>query len=96
MAASDFFANTADEVKAEIERIERALREPQTADRYCQLYAAQQALVWAWDPARAAAPYRTIQLGKVQPLATDIPEGSEGYSAVPHRLPSSDTCSRIC
>jgi hypothetical protein len=63
-------------IERERARIEVALREPQTPERYCQLYAAQQALAWATEPTGYASPYDTIQRGRVLPLR-DILEGSE-------------------
>ena len=54
-------------ISRELGRLEAALHEPQTADRYCQLYAAQQALAWALEPNGIAAPYDAIQRGRVQP-----------------------------
>jgi hypothetical protein len=55
-------------IERELNRIEAALREPQTDERYCQLYAAQQALAWATEPDGFKSPYETIQRGLVQPL----------------------------
>jgi hypothetical protein len=68
------------ELKIELERIEVALREPQTEERYCALYGAQQALCWAMNPVGFKSPYRTIQLGLVRP-PTDIPVGPADYLA---------------
>ncbi len=56
------------EIAAELAHIETALREPQTDERYYQLYAAQQALAWALNPGTVASPYLTIQRGLVRPL----------------------------
>lgn len=61
-------------VRTELEKIEVALREPQTDEQYTQLYAAQQALAWALSPGAFASPYQTIQSGLVQPL-TGTPAG---------------------
>lgn len=83
---------SADRICDELGNIERALREPQSPDRYCQLYAAQQALVWAIDPNAFAAPYATIQRGLVHPITRDIPEGSKGYLARNHPPQSSNIC----
>lgn len=57
-------------IKRELERIEGALREPQSADRYCQLYAAQQALAWVSDPVMFSAPFDTVDQGRVTPIDT--------------------------
>jgi hypothetical protein len=67
-------------IARELERLEKALGEPQTDERYCQLYAAQQALAWAVDPDGFASPYATIQRGLVRPL-TGTREGSEDCQA---------------
>lgn len=72
-------------VQREYERIADAMRLPQTDDRYCQLYSAQQALAWASDPESYAAPSDTISNGKVQPLTQDTPAGSEDCSDVVRR-----------
>jgi hypothetical protein len=67
-------------VSRELARLEAALREPQTEERYCQLYAAQQALAWATEPVGFATPYETILRGRIQPLTGTL-EGSEDCSA---------------
>jgi len=46
------------EISAELERIERALQEPQIDERYMQLYAAQQALTWATNAGCLHGPTR--------------------------------------
>jgi hypothetical protein len=80
------------QVRVELERIERALRDPQTDERYCQLYAAQQALAWALSPSEFMSPFTAIQLGRVRSLTGTL-EGSEDCQAA-RRLPrSSDTYS---
>jgi hypothetical protein len=63
-----FFAQRADQIQDELERIERGLRDPETDQRYCQLYAAQQALAWAMNPGGYASPFATIQRRLVRPL----------------------------
>jgi hypothetical protein len=55
-------------VERELGKITQAMAMPQEADRYCQLYAAQQALAWASDPSAFAAPSAVIVGGLVQPL----------------------------
>ncbi len=56
-------------------RIEAALHDPATTpERYCQYYAAQQALSWALDPNGARSPFETIESGAVQPLVWDKDE----------------------
>lgn len=54
---------------AELARIADAMRKPDLPpDKYCQLYVAQQALTWAFEPGTAAAPFDVVMSGKVQPL----------------------------
>jgi hypothetical protein len=79
-------------IRTELDRIETALRDPQTDERYCQLYAAQQALAWAMNPSGFASPFATIQRGLVRPLS--IPEGLRDYRAECRHSSSLDTCSR--
>lgn len=67
-------------IAKEIERIELALREPQTDERYCALYGAQQALRWAIDQVGFKSPYLTIQLGLVRP-PIHTPEEPVSYPA---------------
>lgn len=67
-----------DVLREELEKIEVALREPQTEERYCALNGAQQALCWAMNPVGFASPYRTIQRGLVRP-PMDIPEEPASY-----------------
>lgn len=57
-------------VARELERIAVALQGPQPPKRYCELYAAQQALSWSLDPLNYAAPTEVIVGGFVQPLIT--------------------------
>ena len=47
-------------VERELNRIEAALRQPQSGNAYIELYAAQQALVWALEPTGFASPYKMI------------------------------------
>lgn len=47
-------------IQRELEKVEKALREPQYAEQYDQLYAAQQALSWALDPYGFRPPFATI------------------------------------
>jgi hypothetical protein len=55
-------------VQRELDRIAGALREPQPPKRYCELYAAQQALSWALDPEHFASPVIAIAEGRIQAL----------------------------
>jgi hypothetical protein len=52
-------------VARELALISKALLEPQSAKRYVELYAAQQALSWSLDPANFASPLATIQEGRI-------------------------------
>lgn len=55
-------------MRDELDNIAKAMRSPDLApERYCQLYAAQQALAWASGQS-AAAPCEVIMSGRVQPL----------------------------
>lgn len=67
-------------IQRELDRIASALRSPQSADRYCQLYAAQQALSWALDPTGFATPSDTVAKG-----ITGIQEDLAGYSVRLHQ-----------
>jgi hypothetical protein len=58
-------------IQRELERLAADLREPQPPERYCALYAARQALVWAMEPGGYAAPSKVIESGAVQPLVLD-------------------------
>lgn len=71
-------------MERELERVKRGLREPQSDERYCHLYAAQQALSWALDPQGFAAPYDTIVNGKIQPLIKDTQADLEDCLVVHH------------
>jgi hypothetical protein len=48
-------------IERELDRIGRTLRNTQSGARYDELYAAQQALEWALDPASCAAPLDMIE-----------------------------------
>lgn len=47
-------------VQRELDRIGRALRGPLEGNQYDRLYAAQQALSWATDPAMFRPPYASV------------------------------------
>lgn len=53
-------------IQRELERIGDALRDPQPSNRYAELYAAQQALVWALEPEGYKSPYNML----VDPIDT--------------------------
>ena len=74
-------------IQGELERLSRSLREPQSPERYAQLYAAQQALAWAVDPETYAGPESTIQCGLVQP-PTCTQEAQANCSDAGHPLAS--------
>jgi hypothetical protein len=44
-------------IQRELDRIGNALRQPQPGREYAELYAAQQALVWALEPDGFKSPY---------------------------------------
>ncbi len=64
-------------IQREIDRIRESL--VASDPRYDELYAAQQALEWALEPSGIKSPYAMI---------TGTQEGSEGYSALCHPIPS--------
>lgn len=81
-----------DRIANELGRVSDRLRqEAGSAALYCQLYAAQQALLWAPNPEAAGAPFDVIVAGRIPPL-TDTPADSGGCSAVPHPPQSLGTC----
>lgn len=71
-------------IQRELLRVQTALREPQSDERYCWFYVAQQALSWALDPNGFSAPYDTIVEGQVMPLSAGSSAGSEDCSARSH------------
>lgn len=71
-------------VSRELERLSRALDGSVGNPRYPELYAAQQALAWALEPASAIAPYTYL---------TDMAAAAEGCSAVCHQGRLSDALS---
>ncbi len=66
-------------VKAEIDKVNQALREGPDQPYAQGLYIAQQALAWALEPGGYKPPFD---------LVMGIQEGSEGCSSHPHPLPS--------
>lgn len=61
-------------IQRELDRIGDALRQPQPNNRYAELYAVQQALLWAIEPTDFKSPYDML-------LVTSTPGGSEGCPA---------------
>jgi hypothetical protein len=57
-------------IQRELDRIGDALRQPRPNNRYAELYAAQQALIWATDPTDFKSPFDMLGV-------TSTPEGSE-------------------
>ena len=74
-------------LQRELDRIQRALRQPQIADRYRDLYAAQQALAWALEPDAFRSPYDFAVSAPIEP-ATGIPEDLGDCSALFRQLQS--------
>lgn len=66
-------------VQQELDRISAELRENQKGEKYNELYAAQQALVWALEPSAFRSPYMSVM---------GIQAGLEDCSA-PHHQPVS-------
>lgn len=78
-------------IEREINRLAAALRQLQRGETYQRLYAAQQALSWAMEPNGFASPLDSIARNATEQF-TDIQEGSEDCSPLPHPPASSDTC----
>jgi len=68
-AAPGAIKPTDDEIEKELQLIESGLLDQSTPpNRYCQLYAAQQAIQWMRDKRTADSPYRVIAEGRVMPV----------------------------
>ena len=52
-------------IEQELNRIQDSLHTNITEKQYCELYAAQQALVWADNPDIAKSPFDTVMQGSV-------------------------------
>ena len=74
-------------VQREIERVGAALSVPQSTTRYLELYAAQQALMWALEPIGFKPPYDMI-------VGSNIPADTEDCQAVNGHSPSLDILDR--
>jgi hypothetical protein len=67
-------------IQRELERIGSELTTSQSA-RYAELYAAQQALVWALEPTGFKSPYdMLVQIKDTQEGSKDCPEGSDRFA----------------
>jgi hypothetical protein len=84
-------------LQRELDRIEAALRQPQSGNRYVELYAAQQALAWASEPTGFASPYAMIMgipgdsvVGRQIPPADDQPSQLFGLTIPPGLLAIAD------
>ena len=64
-------------IQLEIDRIGNALTSAQPDSRYAELYAVQQALVWALQPAVFKSPYDMILASDTQEGLGDCPAGSD-------------------
>jgi hypothetical protein len=62
-------------IQRELDRIGNAIRQSNPVPHYDELYAAQQALMWALDPSSYKSPYDLLV-----PIS-DTPGDSEGYPA---------------
>ena len=67
-------------IQRELDRLSTALRQKNSPDRHCQLYAAQQALAWALEPTAFGKPCDVIFDGGVQPISGTL-AGSAGCPA---------------
>lgn len=65
-------------IQRELDRISALLREPLPADRFCQLYAVQQALSWALEPEGFALPSAVVTEGRAIPLTWGTQEAPRG------------------
>ncbi len=63
-------------VQRELDRIGGALRQPQPNNRYAELYAAQQALLWAIEPTDFKSPYDMLVVTSTPEGSADCPEES--------------------
>ncbi len=66
-------------IQREIDRIGAALRQPQSGKEYAELYAAQQALVWALEPDGFKPPYDMVVSANTLEGSEDCPAGT-GHS----------------
>ena len=64
-------------VQRELDKINAEIVKGTTPQRHAELYAAQQALAWAIEPAGIKSPYNQVM---------GIREGSEDCSGSPHQL----------
>jgi hypothetical protein len=71
-------------VQRELDRIGEAIRHSNPVPRYDELYAAQQALLWALEPETYKAPYDMLA------STNDSPQGSEGCLGESGRSASSN------
>jgi hypothetical protein len=62
-------------VQRELERVGTALRQSQPSNRYAELYATQQALMWALDPGEYKAPFDMLVTST--PGSADCQEGND-------------------
>jgi hypothetical protein len=63
-------------IQRELDRIGAALTQPQPGPEYAELYAAQQALVWALEPTGFKAPYDAIVRASILGGSEDCQEGN--------------------
>jgi hypothetical protein len=71
-------------IQREIDRIGETIRHSDPVPHYDELYAAQQALLWALEPETFKAPYDLLV-----PVSGDIPQGSEDCLGENDHSPSS-------
>lgn len=64
-------------IQRELDRIGGALESPQSGNRYAELYAVQQALVWALDPMAFKSPFDLIEGVSILEDAGDCQAGSD-------------------
>lgn len=72
-------------IQREIERVGNALTSAQPDNRYAELYAVQQALVWALEPVVFKSPYDMIAASDTLEGLRDCPEGNDRFQSSSNR-----------
>ncbi len=79
----------------ELDRVVKALREPQPPERYSQLYLIRQVLSWSLDPENFMSPVEAVERPGALTVRQGTPEAPEDCSADRRPLLSSDTGDRM-
>jgi hypothetical protein len=77
-------------VERELDRLELALKKPQTGEHLIQVMAARDALKWATEPQANTAPLDIIDASGVRLPAIELgtPSGTADYQGASHLAPS--------